>query len=171
MSLGALISSFAIDVVGVFTSDFRQVFKDARPIKAMVKPNSKLMEHPIEIGAQIADHRIILQVEIELSMILSRETYRNTYQQIKQLRLDAAVLTVQTKADSYFNQVIQDLPHEEDPDMFDTISVALKLKEIQFVTPQFIVVPRNPANSSTVDRGGQQPQESKSSAAAELLGL
>jgi hypothetical protein len=52
------------------------------------------------------------------------------------------------------------MPHEEDPEQYDAIALALKLKQAQFVTPQFASLPprqvRNPTNSSTVSRGEQQ---------------
>lgn len=147
----------AADVVGVFTADtFKQVFPEARPIKVVVKEEAKLMDHPVETGAVITDHRIILQVEIEISLIIQAINYRDVYQAIKQLYLQGTLLTVQTKADLYSNQIITGLPHEENPDTFDTLVIALKMKEVQFVTPQYGIVPRNTTNTSTVDRGTQQ---------------
>jgi hypothetical protein len=156
--LGSILSTAAVDVVGVYTPEFRQVFPRARPIKAVVKEEAQVMEHPLETGATITDHRIILPVEIELSVILQAIDYRNTYQIIKQLFLNGDLLTVQTKTGIYENQLIAAMPHEEDPEMFDAITIALKLKEAQFVTPQFDIVPRNPTKKSTVDRGTQQPK-------------
>jgi hypothetical protein len=72
------------DLVGIFTQDFNQVFIRARPIKASVKEGAKSMEHPLETGATTTDHRIILPVEIELSMIMQAVDYRDTYEDIKQ---------------------------------------------------------------------------------------
>lgn len=156
--ISRVIPSYAIDVVGVYTQDFNQAFSRARPLKAIVKETSKLMEHPVETGATVTDHRIILPIEIELSLILQAEDYRNVYQEIKQLYLNAELLTVQTKSDNYENQVISEMPHEEDPQIYDALVLALKLKEVQFITAQFTTLqPRNPSNSSTVNRGTQQP--------------
>lgn len=170
-TLGALIPQFGIDVVSVYTLDFTRVFPDAHIIKANIKEESKLMEHPLETGAVATDHRIILPVEIELSIILSVETYRETYKAIKQLYTNATLLTVQTKADVYESQLIQGLPHDEDASLFDTIAIALKLKEVLFVKPEYGLVPRNATQKSTVDKGTQQgkvasaEKTSKSSAA------
>lgn len=156
MAIPGLIPTNAVDVVGVFTQAFQQVFQDARPIKAVIKPLSKLMQHPVEDGTTITDNRIVLPVEIELSLILLPENYKNTYQQIEQYYNDATLLTVQTRVKSYPKQLIAELPHEEDAEMFDTIAVALKLQEVQFVTPQNGLVPKNPSNNPTTDRGTQQ---------------
>ncbi len=162
MAFGLLstISAFVTDVVAIYDQNFNQVFKNARPIKAVVKPDSKLMEHPIETGATITDHRITLPVEIELSLILTASTYKESYQQIQQLFNDATLLSVQTKANIYYNQLIQSLPHEEAPETFDIITLALKLKEVQFSSAQFQQFsPKDPNKASTVDKGTQQSSD------------
>lgn len=155
------VSTQASDVVGVFTSDFIQVFERARPLKATIKEDAKVFDHPLETGATITDHRIILPIEIEISLILQSKDYRDVYQQIKQLFLNATLLVVQTRAGVYENQLISSMPHEEDPEYYDTITLALKLKEAQFVEPQFASLPpravRNKSNASTEKRGEQQP--------------
>jgi hypothetical protein len=157
---GTLFSSFAIDVVGVFDANYRPVFPSARPIKANVKEDSRVMEHPLETGAKtITDYRIILPTELELSVVLQAQDYKNTYKLIKQIFLQGELLTVQTKADVYTNLLISSIPHEENPEMYDAILLAIKLKEALFVTPQFGVVPKKASNSNTVDRGNQQGKE------------
>ena len=151
--------SFNVDTVAVFTQDYTQVFRGGRPIKAVVKENSKLMEHPIETGAVVTDHRIVLPVEIELSLILTPNEYRETYNQIRQLYNEGTLLIVQTRSGIYENQLIQGLPHEEDPTIFDTITLALSLKQVQMVTAQYTTTPRNAKDSSTTQRGVLQTTE------------
>ena len=141
------------DIVGVYTQDFQQVFRFANLMKAIVKEESKLMEHPLENGALVTDHRIILQTEIELPIVLSALTYKDMYNEIKQYFNEGTALVVQTKASVYGNQVIQSLPHEEDPARFDVLTVTLKLKQIQVVAPVSVAVPKNPTNAATVKRG------------------
>lgn len=154
--LSTVIPQFNVDTVAVFTQDYTQIFRDARPIKAVIKESSKLMEHPIENGAIITDHRIVLPVEIQLSMILTPSTYRQTYEQIKQYYLEGTLLVIQSRSGIYLNQLIQEMPHEEDPTIYDTITLALNLKQVQMVTAQYTTTPRTPKNSNTVDRGAQQ---------------
>lgn len=174
-AINHFIATAAIDVIGVFKQDFSQVFSNARPLKVIVKPDSKLMEHPLEDGATTSDHRIILPTEVELSMILRPADYRGTYQQIKQLFLTAELLTVQTKADSFQNMVIMSIPHDEDPGMYDTIAVAIKLKEVLFANTSLtniVYAPKNPTNSTTQDRGTQQgttPTPAQQTGAAEAF--
>lgn len=155
--LDTLILKAGTDYVAVFTQDFTQVFPRARAIKATVKEESKVMEHPVETGTIVTDHRIILPVEIELSLILQSADYQDTYKSIKQYFLNATLLVVQTRSGIYKNQLIASLPHEENPDQYDALSVALKLKQVQFTTARFVqIVPQDPANTNTVDRGTQQ---------------
>jgi len=151
----SFIPSFNIDNVAVFSQEYVQLFRDARPIKAVIKESSKLMEHPIENGAVVTDHRIVLPIEIQLSMILTPDTYRQTYDEIRQLYAEGTLLIVQTRSGVYINQLIQDMPHEEDPTIFDTITLALSLKQVQMVTAQYTTLPRSPKNTNTVDRGAQ----------------
>lgn len=154
----SVLSSFlGQDTVAVFTQDFTQIFRNARAIKAVVKEQAKVMEHPVESGAIITDHRIILPTEVELSLILTPATYRETYDQINQYYLEGTLLIVQTRSGIYVNQLIHSMPHEEDTNLFNTITLALGLKEVQFVTAKYTTTPRNPKNTNTKQRGAQQP--------------
>lgn len=158
------------DVVGVFDG-FTQVFRDARPMKVTVKEEAKLMEHPLENGAVVTDHMVIQPVEIELTMTLTPETFRETYKEIKSLYFGGTILAVQTGAETYDNQIIQALPHDEAPEVFDTITMTLKMKEITIVTAAFEAVykAKRPAQSGTAERGEQQPQEQKGSWASKNI--
>jgi len=153
--ISTLLPSAAVDYVAVFDQNFNQLFVQARSIKAIVKEQSKLMEHPLENGATLTDHRIIQPIEIELSLILASADYQDVYKQIRQYYLKAGLLVVQTRAGLYENQLIEAMPHEEDPNMFNALTIALKLKQILFVAPQFGIAPRFPSNSTTVNRGTQ----------------
>lgn len=151
-----LLPTSAYDSVAIFDQSYNQLFAEARSIKAVVKENSKLMEHPIETGAVVTDHRILLPTEIEMSLILSSINYTDVYKQIKQYYLNATLLVVQTRAGIYQNQVIAALPHEEDPNMYNALAIALSLKEVLFVSATVTVPPKFPSNSNTQQRGTQQ---------------
>lgn len=154
--ISTLLPSFAVDYVAIFTQDYQQVFQQARAIKAVVKEQAKVMEHPVETGAIISDHRVILPVEIDLSLILASDDYQSVYKSIRQYYFNATLLVVQTRSGIYENQLISALPHEEDPNMFNALAIALSLKQVQFATAQYGVVPRHPSNTTTVNRGAQQ---------------
>jgi len=160
-----------IDVVGIFDENLNQVFRLARPIRATVSEDSKLMEHPVEDGSIITDHQIILPIEIRLSLILDPEEYRNIYGLMKQSYLRSELFIVRTRTATYTNMIIKSLPHEEDAAIYDTIAMSLLMKEVQIVEAQFGTLPpeavANQADTDIVDGGEQSPQNQ--SAAAELL--
>ncbi len=152
------------DVVAVLASDFTQVFADARALKIAVNPSSKLMEHPVETGATIVDHRVLLPVTAELSVIISTANYKAVYQQIRDLFARGELLTVQTHVESFPNMVIEKIPHDESGDIIDGVAVSIALKQAQFVTAQFASLPpqkvARPKDADTVQRGQQQPTPS-----------
>ncbi len=156
---GRLLPTAAVDVVGLFDKRFVQCFVDARPMKALIKASSKTMEHPIESGATITDYRVILPVEIELSMMLTAHAYRNIYSQIFDAYKHGHIFSVQTKAGIYPNMLITDMPHEEDPNIFDALMLTLKLREVVLVEAQYEKLPphkvKNKTHASTVQRGEQ----------------
>lgn len=153
--INTLLPSFAFDTVAVFTQTYEQIFRDARAIKAVVKEQAKVMEHPIENGAVITDHRIILPVEIELFLILSPKSYQDTYKAIRSYYLNGTLLVIQTRTGIYENQLISSMPHEEVPEQYDAISLNLSLRQAQFVAPEGNVTPANPSDTTTVERGQQ----------------
>lgn len=149
----------ATDVLGIYNSDGTQLFALARPVKASVREESKPMEHPVEDGTVITDHRIIQPIEIELPLVLSRGDYAAVYQSIKTAYLAANLLTVQTKVGSYGNMLIVKIPHEESADIFDGIQLAMSLKEVKIVTASVGKLPvsavKHKRNASKQQRGQQ----------------
>lgn len=176
MSFAGTPASAAVDVVGVFDSNFNQLFPDARAMRALVKPSAKLPEHPVEDGSTITDNIIYLPIQIDLSMILLPATYKDTYKQVINLFKQAQTVTIQTTADTYPNMVLQDPPHDENPDMIDTATMALKFREFQFVTAQYQQLPatavKKPSNATTVKTGqktGTTATPAQSSIAFDLI--
>jgi hypothetical protein len=151
-----LLPSYAVDTVAIFDQNYNQLFQQAKSIKVVVKENSKLMQHPLESGAIITDHRIILPIEIEMSLILASSDYSDVYKSIRQYYYNATLLVIQTRTGIYENQLIEAIPHEEDPDMYDAITIALSLKQVFYVSAQYAVSPKYPSDSNTQDRGAQQ---------------
>ena len=148
------------DVVAIIEADTGlQLFEGARPLKATISESAKLLTHPLEDGSNIVDHRIILPIGISLSLVLNAETYRSTYADIRQSFRESTRLTIQTKTDIYQNMYMQDIPHEEDPRLFDTITLIITLIESQLARTQIQLLPLtsviNPVDSSTSDRGEQ----------------
>lgn len=170
-------STQAADVVGVFDNDFNQLFTDARTISVQVKERIKLMKHPVELGSQITDHRVIEPIEISMMMILTPDTYVDTYEQIRALKSTNDTVQIQTKAALYPSMMLGDLPHKEDPEHFDTITVQLKFEEVRFVQVQTSDLPSSTVNSGNKNAHTTTPtnastaseKTAKSSAAYSLI--
>lgn len=167
-------TSVAQDVVGVFDSGGNQLFVDARSIRALVVERSKPAVHPLETGGTFGDNVVDLPVEVALEVILRPGTFRATYQQIKAVRAARNLVTVQTKTDTYSNMLLHDFPHDETPEMYDTVAVAIKLSEFILVAPQYrqLTAVKKPANKSTVKTGQKNPAPAtpkQSSAAYDLI--
>lgn len=153
--IDTLLPSFAFDSVAIFNQSYEQILRGARPIKAVVKEQAKVMEHPIETGAVITDHRVVLPVEIELTMIVPSESYQDTYKAIRSYYLNGTLLVIQTKTAIYENQLISSIPHEETPEQYNAITLTINLRQALFVNPSTGLFPANPSDSGTVDRGQQ----------------
>lgn len=165
----------AQDVVGVFDNNFNQLFVDARAITASVKETVKLMKHPVELGAEITDHRVIEPIQIQLSMILTPETLTDTYDRIRVLKTFNQTVQVQTKTNYYPSMMLSAMPHKEDTEHFDTITIQLSFEEVRFVKVSTSPLPvvnsgnKNAHTSSTTDAAKTTEKTTKSSAAYSLI--
>lgn len=150
-SLSGIQSLFtpAKDVVAVLDKDGYQVFSRARPMKANISETAKVMEHPVESGATITDHKIIEPVQITLMVMLDPMSYRSTYAQIKAYFLGGELFTVLTKSGAYANMLITSIPHDEEPDLADTITMSISLKEVIIVEAQYGKLPPKAVESAT----------------------
>jgi hypothetical protein len=163
------VSSYTYDVVAVVDPNSgTQVFTGAEIMKANVGPTSKLMDHPIESGSLVTDFKIIMPVTIELALLVNSQSFDGTYAEVKAAFLASTFLTVRTNADTYMNMVIEAIPHDEIPEMFGMLAIALRLREVQLVTVQYQALQstdvENPTDQSTVNSGEQQPQNDNSAA-------
>ncbi len=186
--LQSIIPSFGGKTIFVTTQDGTEVFPSAQFLKAEVRPESRPMEHPVESGAIITDHRILLPTEIELSAVLSTEDYKDVYKQITTLYVNATLLTVQCRAGTFTNQLIQSIPHTEDAEQYDAILITIKLKQVLIATTpstsmvspgvnansasSAVQAPASPTNSNTVQAGLQNanaPTDAQTTAAQAAL--
>lgn len=163
----------AVDVVGIFDSEFRQIAPEGRPLKAFITAPSKVMEHPLEDGASVADHRVFLPVEIELVILVPVEEYTK----IQALYRQSETVTVRTNAGTYDDMTLEVLPHDETIDAFGQIAASLRFREVQFVETQFQALPpravggKSNRNVSTAKRGEQsgKPAAASTSGRASIL--
>lgn len=176
ISLGrSLLSpSRAVDVVAILGPGYTPIFALARPLTATVFEDARLMEHPLETGAVIADHIVFEPLEIEMPCLVRGEIeYRATYGALKSTFKAGTLLTVVTRSGVYPDMVITSLPHDERPHSFDALELNIRLRHAVFVQPSSEDLPQSKTadakQSSTVKRGAQQTttaNPARSSAAA-----
>jgi hypothetical protein len=147
--INLLTSSLAQDVVGIFdNAGFNQLFTDARPIGALVRETSRIMDHPIETSVILSDHQVVLPMEIQIQFIITAQFYQSTYQNIRQAFLQAQNLTIHTRTAVYSNMVIIEMPHQETVDMYDAITISIKFREVLIVPQNQTGAPLPPSNYS-----------------------
>jgi hypothetical protein len=161
----------AIDVVAILGPGFSPLFQFARPLEAEITETAILMEHPLEDGATIADHIVFDPMEIRIPLMIVGETeYRSTYALIRQTFKTGALLTVVTRTGSYPNMVIEEMPHREDPAGFNAVSMRIRLREANFVTPKSGGLAssqvKDAKQASTVGRGTQQTTATNAASSA-----
>lgn len=157
---------FAVDIVAIYDAEtFEQVFADGRPIRAEVRETSTVMNHPVETGTMLSDHHIINQTEINMVMFVKSDFYNSVYVQLRNAWVAATKLSVQTRTGVYHNMIIVDMPHIEEPDTFDAVTLLIRFKEVIYVVPNSVselpappnFTPIDPVNSNTVLAGLKYP--------------
>ncbi len=145
---------FKQTVVGIYTSDAQQVLKKADLMDLDVQDVSELMEHPVETGVNIIDHRILMPVSIEISMLFDPRNKKNLYEELIQLRDNGFYLTIQTNVKIYPNQVIKDIKHKENAEMYGAIMVQVSFRQVEISNASFsTIAPLNPKALPTVIEG------------------
>lgn len=152
---------------------FLPLFYGAEPMRVSVRPVSRVMKHPLETGAVVADHHIIDPREFEVSLLVPATYYISVYQQIVTAYENASLLILKTNADVYTNVIVSAMPHDESPETNGVLVMALRLTEVLF-SPQSAIytqsaanpvtvpsnyAPADPVNSNTVARGQCTPAD------------
>lgn len=149
--------------VTIYNSSNQEVLENSSIIDCSIQHKARLMEHPLETGAKIVDHKVFEPKIISLQVALPNVYYEDQYREILQLYEDCEALTVQTKLDIYPNLQITGLPHEESSDSVNRIFFNLELREAQVVNSVFISTGggvKNRENSKTVNTGQAQAKSS-----------
>lgn len=144
------------DSIAIFNQDYSRVFRNADIMDVRVKEDARAMEHPVEDGTIITDHRIILPVEIEIAIALLSSDYPSVYNQIRQNFYDSELFTIQTRTGTYENQMITSLPHSESSEVMNGIIMTLNFRQVLIVTAVTVYSAKNASDSDTVNRGTQQ---------------
>lgn len=121
---------------------------------------SKIMEHPIESGALIADHKVKNPVEIRVRLTMPYYDFEPIIRELTEYFNMGTLLTVQSKVRTYSNMVVCDMPHIEAPENVSRITFNIVLRQALIVSPQYIKLPleqvKNAANADTLKSGQKQ---------------
>jgi len=166
--LNSIINSlFKVDVSAIYNQDSgEQIFSGASIIKSSVIRDSKFMEHPLETGAIIVDHRIILPNEVRMQLIVAGKDFPNVYQRIAQAWENADKLDLKLKVGFFSDMVIKAMPHEETSDMMNAVTIDLKLRQVQLASKVVTFLKKdnvaNKKQASTSAGGEKNPVKSQS---------
>lgn len=150
------------DLVGVYDENFNQLFSEARPIKMSYYETSKMMEHPVESGSIVVDHKVFMPATVEAVFIIQANDYRSVYDQIESAYKNNDIVTIQGKAKSFNNMVLSSKLHDESADMYDTIQVVVKFTELflaQITSTLSVSSVASPKDSDTINDGRIQGTE------------
>lgn len=147
------------DVAQLLDEKFKPILTKAKILKIQAAPSSKTMEHPLETGASIVDHRIITPTELTIQMVCNSADYKNVYEQLLNLYKKGTLFVVQSRVNVYENMLIESMPHEETPAMFDAVALVVKLKSVLIVQSKYVTAPKKPAQKQTVEQGVKQTEK------------
>ena len=152
--------------VMIFGEDGNEVLADVAIISCRVSDQSKLMEHPIESGAKISDHKVFEPRSMDITIALTSDGFDTEYAELFDLYRQCAVLSLQTKVQVYNNLQIASIPHEEKVTTMNRLQFNIQLKEAIVVTAQFIkgvvIKPKKAPDKPTEEVGQQPPQKNES---------
>lgn len=144
------------DLVGIYDENFNQLFPEARPVQMSYSETSKMMEHPIENGSIVVDHKVFMPATVEAVFIIQSDDYRSVYDQIENAYKNNTIVTIQGKAKSFNNMVLSSKLHDETAGMYDTVQVVVKFTELfiaNITSTMTVSTVAQPQDSDTINDG------------------
>ena len=132
---------------------------------ADVKESSRVMEHPLENGAVVADHQVQMPVEIRLQIVMPYYRADDIVDELRQLKQTGQLVCVHTQGGVYTDMVFVDIPHREAAENVSRLSFDCTLRQALLVTGQSSELTEKDvvhvSNASTV-KGGQKKGKEES---------
>ena len=144
----------------VFEND-REVLPDLQVARVSFEDSAKLFEHPLETGSTVTDHEIFDPCKINIQAYISN-TDTGTLSVFENYYLSGATLKIRAGNKIVEKAVISSKPFELTSDVFDKTLFNISFREIMEVTPTYVKMSKaaNPSNSSTVNSGVKQAEQS-----------
>lgn len=135
-----------------------EILRLSSVLSCRVTDTARLMEHPVESGAIITDHKVFQPKRFVVTVALSEMNYSTEYAELYSVYKRGEMVTLQTKAQIYENLQIESIPHEEKVDTMCRLIFNIGLKEAQTVAASYIEGAStggvaSATNSNTVSRG------------------
>lgn len=149
------------ELIAILNEDGEQILTTMVNIGCSVSVSKEFAQHSLENRQVIIDDQYDNPTIVNLQFILSPSDYVAVYNEIKQYFNNITSFIIQTKVDTYKNMFLRTIPHEETPDMFNTISINLEFTQ-QLITESDtskIVSASNQSDVSTVNAGNKSKTE------------
>lgn len=106
-----------------------EVLTDCSIIKCIVSDKARLMEHPLEMGSKVVDHKVFEPITASLQIAMPISGFETECATLKELYRKGTMLSLQTKAYVYDNLQIAGIPHEETAENINRMIFNIELKE------------------------------------------
>lgn len=135
-------------------------FPNVQYLEGSITDDLKVMEHPKEDGASVADHVIDDAKTGNIRLIIADDD-STSLNEILDYYKNRTLLTVKIKNNFYTNMILSSKPVKADPQYYDKTVYDLGLKEVIEAKTQYVkmTVPQvqQPKNASVVNTGQKQP--------------
>lgn len=133
-------------------------------IKASFSEPSKLCTHPIESGALITDHKVILPHKCTLEIAMPAYFQHTVIEELRKYFLNSTPLSVHDVSGVYNNMVITDMPHETTAKTAGRLVFNVPMEEVVVVAPVYVKLTKEQVkakkHASTVPAGVKQGKTS-----------
>ena len=163
MNIGSLV--FRKKNIALYDEHGGEILADSTIISCTVNDTSRLMEHPIESGATVADYKVFNPVTASIIVALPEYGFEGQFAEIYSVYKNSEYVILQTKTNVYKNLQVLSIPHEANIKNVSRPTITIQLKEALTVEAQFTQEKqlKNKANTKTKDEGHVQTEEKQSS--------
>ena len=115
-----------------------EVLADCSIIRCTVSDKARLMEHPLEMGSKIIDHKVFEPITANLQIAMPISGFETECATLKELYRKGTMLSLQTKAYVYDNLQIAGIPHEETAENINRLVFNIELREAQVTQSVYV---------------------------------
>lgn len=105
-----------------------------------IMQESKMMDHPVESGVKITDHKVKQPIEIRLRMAMPEYRYSPIYRELKALYDESPYLTILTNATVYPRMILTGIPHDEKASNYSRLIFNLTFREAIIIQPKYVAM-------------------------------